>query len=204
MPRIIFWNIKARDLCKELKFLCAEYDPEMLILAESSIEDSIILQSINAGHSGIFYADINISQRIKIYSRYGMERLKLIRDDEYFSIRKLVPYLGPSLLIVAAHLPSKLHATPLDQFTAAQRLSAAIREAEDSGGEKNTVVIGDFNMSPFEDGMVGASALHATLDRKIARKQTRIVKKESYPFFLQSDVGTARRFDSWPTWNSSL
>lgn len=183
MPKILFWNIKARDLRRELKLLCDEYDPEVLILAESSLKDSTVSLSLNVGRESLFSSDINISKRIKIYSRYGPERLKLVRDEEFFSIRELVPYLGPPLLIVAVHLPSKLHATQLDQFTAAQRLSTAIREAESGSMKKNTVVIGDFNMSPFEDGMVGASALHAVLDRKIAKRQSRIVKSEKYPFF---------------------
>jgi exonuclease III len=183
MPKILFWNIKARDLRLELNSLIDKYDPEIIILAESQFKDSTISISLNVNRESFFSSDINLSHRIKIYSKYGLERLKPVQDDEYFSIRELVPYLGPSLLIVGVHLPSKLHATPLDQFTAAQRLSSAIREAENGNVKKNTIVIGDFNMSPFEDGMVGASALHATLDRNIAKRQGRTVKKERYPFF---------------------
>jgi hypothetical protein len=38
-------------------------------------------------------------------------------------------------------------------------------------------------MSPFEDGMVAASGLHAMLDQRIVKKINRTVKNVSYSYF---------------------
>jgi hypothetical protein len=38
-------------------------------------------------------------------------------------------------------------------------------------------------MNPFEEDMISANGWHAVMTRDIARKRTRLVRKESYPFF---------------------
>ena len=70
---------------------------------------------------------------------------------------------GRELLIVAVHLPSKLYQTDDDQAFYARRLSEEISEQEKEIGHNRTMVIGDFNMDPFETGMILADGLHARL-----------------------------------------
>nr|WP_174900406.1 endonuclease/exonuclease/phosphatase family protein [Rugamonas rubra] len=167
----------------KLSSLCDSYDPDVLILAESKIEDSALLRTLNNGKERVFFNGLNISKRIKFYSKYPADRFLPILDDNYFSVRQVIPYLGPPILLVAVHLPSKLHAEPTDQMIEAQYLAKTIRSTESERIIFNTVAIGDFNMSPFEDGMVAANGMHAVLDRNIARKRDRIVKGRKYSFF---------------------
>lgn len=54
---------------------------------------------------------------------------------------------------------------------------------EDKIGHKRTVLVGDLNMNPFETGLVTANGFNATMSRKIAEKQKRIVNARSFPFF---------------------
>jgi len=58
-----------------------------------------------------------------------------------------------------------------------------VLEAEKKAGHFRTVVIGDLNMNPFEDGMVGSEGLHAVMVRAIANRRDRIVAGERRPFF---------------------
>ncbi|MSU02140.1 endonuclease/exonuclease/phosphatase family protein [Tissierella pigra] len=46
-----------------------------------------------------------------------------------------------------------------------------------------TLVMGDFNINPFEDSMVNADTLHALSSKNIAKKIRRIVYEESYDMF---------------------
>ena len=45
------------------------------------------------------------------------------------------------------------------------------------------MLVGDLNMNPFEDGVVGANGLHAVMSRKIAERQKRTVQNTEYKFF---------------------
>jgi hypothetical protein len=130
MPKILFWNLNKKDLTGEICSLIQTFDVDVLVLAESLIPDSEILSALNAGQCRIFFKDLNLSTRIKIYSTYEDRRLTPLLDEDFFSVRELKPYLGEKLLLVAVHLPSKLHAQPLDQMMAANFLSKAIRSLE--------------------------------------------------------------------------
>jgi len=82
-----------------------------------------------------------------------------------------------------SHFPSKLWKDTDDQNQGATRIARYIREAEEKVGHERTVVMGDFNMDPFEPGVVGSEGLHGTMDRSIASRGTRVVAEESRTFF---------------------
>jgi hypothetical protein len=46
------------------------------------------------------------------------------------------------------------------------------------------VLVGDFNMNPFQEGVVAANGLNAVMARRVAaRRRTRVVQEREYPFF---------------------
>lgn len=49
--------------------------------------------------------------------------------------------------------------------------------------KRHTLVMGDFNVNPFEDPMVNADTLHALSSKNIARKLRRTVYEQSYDMF---------------------
>ncbi|MGK7928934.1 MAG: hypothetical protein AB4290_27470 [Spirulina sp.] len=58
-----------------------------------------------------------------------------------------------------------------------------IQEAENQVGHRRTLVIGDLNMNPFEDGIIAADGFHAVMTQQIARKRDRTVQGQRKPFF---------------------
>jgi hypothetical protein len=62
-------------------------------------------------------------------------------------------------------------------------LANSIRSVEQKIGHTRTILVGDLNMNPFEEGVVSAAGLHAVMTRRIAEKQSRIVQEKEYPFF---------------------
>jgi hypothetical protein len=89
----------------------------------------------------------------------------------------------PELLLCAAHLPSKLWQTPVDQSSDATSFATVLAEAEYAVQHERTILVGDLNMNPYEDGIVMTTGLHAVMSRRIARKQIRKVKFESNLYF---------------------
>src|SRR5262249_29252151 len=47
-------------------------------------------------------------------------------------------------------------------------IAKEVCRTEDAIGHQRTVLVGDFNMHPYEDGMVSADALHAVMSEKLS------------------------------------
>jgi len=58
-----------------------------------------------------------------------------------------------------------------------------IDRAEKKAGHKNTIIIGDLNMNPFEEAIVAADGFHAVMDKSVAMKRARMVQGLEYDFF---------------------
>jgi hypothetical protein len=87
------------------------------------------------------------------------------------------------ILLVSAHLPSKLHFSDDSQILEAVALSRAIRDVEKRIGHSRTVLTGDLNMNPFEVGIVGTQGLHSVMTRGLASRGRRMVQRKEYPYF---------------------
>ncbi len=184
MASILFWNLNNKKLIPELVALCNEHDVDILILAECEFAETELQSAINTDPTrSIFLSPFNPSSRLKFLIRYPLESLEIVSDSPYLAIRRVIPPVGLDFLLAAAHLPSKLYMTPEEQTMAAPRLMKAILDAENKAGHERTLIIGDLNMNPFENGMVGSDGLHAVMDKSIALKKSRVVQNEVRKFF---------------------
>jgi hypothetical protein len=73
--------------------------------------------------------------------------------------------------------------TERDQASMASRVSEEIRKIERRVGHSKTLLVGDLNMNPFDEGMTSAGGLHAVMTRSIATRNPRTVQRKIYPFF---------------------
>lgn len=94
-----------------------------------------------------------------------------VRDDAF------------ELLLVTVHLKDALHNSEMARYSYAQGVSRTICEVEQDVGHRRTIVIGDFNMNPFDVGMTAADGFNAVSDRTIARGTSRGMHGVQYPFF---------------------
>jgi hypothetical protein len=81
------------------------------------------------------------------------------------------------------HIPSKLYRTGEEQTIISGRIVKKITEYEQSQGHTRTLVIGDFNMNPFETGLVSPDGFHGVMDKQIAMREKKIVQGEEKQFF---------------------
>ncbi|MBI1814709.1 MAG: endonuclease/exonuclease/phosphatase family protein [Deltaproteobacteria bacterium] len=194
--RICFWNVARKPVSDLLAGLCEEYDLDILILAESTIPLARLILALNRGHRRLYYADASpgLSDRLTIVFRLSRHSMETIADDFAIAVRHVRPPLRQSFLLVALHLPSQLYRTPDDLAHECPRIARLIADREQRVGHRRTVVIGDFNMDPFDHGMVGSGGLHAVSDRRVTQRGERIVSGEVVPFFynpMWSKLGDA-------------
>ncbi len=183
MATFLFWNLNRKPLQNQVATLCREHEVDIMILAESKLSRTTLLEALNPGQDSKFRTPFNPSTRLSFFIRYPARCLRLVHDDGGVAIRRLIPSIGPDILLVAVHLPSKLHYSDTDQAFGAIRVMEAIQRAESKVGHTRTIVVGDFNMNPFEAGVVGAGGFHAVMDRQIALRGERTVQGEQYQFF---------------------
>ena len=82
------------------------------------------------------------------------------------------------------HGPSKASGWEEDSLAMqATEFADDIAHVEENAGHQRTILVGDFNMNPFETGMVAARGLHGVMSRHIAQRGSRTVQGRSYPFF---------------------
>ncbi len=86
-------------------------------------------------------------------------------------------------LLAVVHLSSKVYATIEHQIVESVLAASQLRDVERRFGHRRTLAIGDFNMNPFEAGMVSAAGFHAVMTKSIAFERSRRVQGEDYPFF---------------------
>lgn len=180
--KFLFWNIKKNSIGRVLSDIAEEHKVDVVILAECS-DKSGILGSLNAANKNLFHLTDSSETRVVIYTRFSRRFINAEYHDKHLTVRRVSMPRQKEILLAAIHFPSKLHLKAGDQGAMASRLSAKVREVESRIGHSRTVLIGDLNMNPFEEGMVSASGWHAVMTRNIARKGKRSINKEFYPFF---------------------
>lgn len=181
--KILFWNTGGRDVRIALNHLDREHEPDVIVLAEAGHHDPAYLEALNDGTKRTFLAPWNPSERLRFLVRYPPKYLSLEHDDRHFSIRRVAPPNGKDILLVGVHLRSKLHAVEQDQAHEARRVRQAVEERQARVGHCRTLIIGDFNMDPFEPGLAAADAFHGIMDRQIVGRRSRKVMGEDWQMF---------------------
>ncbi len=184
MATFLFWNLQQKELTTDLVTLCHQHSVDVLILAESSLDEGHLLTALNHQRRRTkFVAPYQPSKYLRFFYKYPSTAINNIADVGRVSIKRLQPPVGIEILLVALHLPSKRFMTEDDQLCHAIEVMQVIQKFEQQLGHTQTLVIGDFNMNPFEKGLVSATGFHAIMDRQIARQQSRKVQGKPYPFF---------------------
>lgn len=180
--KFVFWNIKKKPIAGIVSDVVREHNVEVVVLAEC-IDEAAILRHLNAETDNLFHLTHSRRTRVVIYTRFPREYVQSEYHGDYLTVRRISLPLRRELLLAAIHFPSKRYMSDSDQAAMASRVSEEIRSVESRVGHSRTVLVGDLNMNPFDIGMVSSNGLHAVMTRQIARKQSRTVRKSSYPYF---------------------
>jgi exonuclease III len=185
MLRFLFWNLNGKDLQQRVAKLVRAHQTDVLVLAECSIPENLILDTLNVETHSPFCRSDSLLENLAVFTRLGSRSVVTLLDDEAMRLTFQQVWLpsGIDLLLVATHFRSKLYWSDASQSQACNRLGQFIRRQEDRIGHSRTVLLGDLNMNPFEVGVVSSDGLHATMARQVVRRESRRVLGEEFPFF---------------------
>ena len=180
----MFWNLSKKPVEDLIASLAVRRRVDVLMLAECEVGTAALLRSLNqSGGSRFHYAPSPGCERIEIFTSFPRRYIQPEEEDDTLTIRSMgLPGL-PKIMLAVGHFPSKLFFSGPSQTAESAALSARIRRTENKVGHARTILVGDLNMNPFEDGMVNANGFHAVMSKDIARKKVRTVQGQQYPFF---------------------
>lgn len=195
MISFLFWNLMGRQetnravrrdtVQAHLIRMTTIFDIDVFLFAESAFEPTDFIRALNEAKAGAFHSPPSHSRRIQLYTRLPLGSVADQFDnlDGRLTIRRLAMPSQTEILLAVLHFQSRRNWTRGEQALQASVTQRDISEAEDVVGHRRTVLVGDFNMNPFDLGMVGAQALNAVMARELAQNEERTVARQPYRFF---------------------
>ena len=185
----IFWNIhKNKDIFPAIKDLAITEDVDILMLAEyPDCPENELLETLNQAPSIYKYQYVpsnSPTDKVKVFIRFDLSFIKNCNDRKRLSAKQLFsPILNKDITLITCHLPSKIDMTDDDLSEYSVEVAEFIKEVEQQVDHKRTVICGDFNMSPFDKGMIKTRGLHTVMDKSIIyNKETATVRGHKYEF----------------------
>jgi hypothetical protein len=186
--RILFWNVGRAELGALVAEAAHQEGADLVCLAESQEPVASLSVALNTGQRQPYLVPrrgvpADLRRGLRLFVRLPTDSVEPLHDDHGIVVRRVSPPIGFDYTFIGLHMRSKLFQDPADQPFAAVRLRKLIDDMEARAGHRRTVIVGDFNMDPFEQGVVAADGLHAVMTRKIALGTHRTVDGEQRYFF---------------------
>jgi Endonuclease/Exonuclease/phosphatase family len=180
----LFWNLNRKNLSDEISAIAHENEVHVLVLAEANnVSESDLLTKLNQKQT-VYFSNHPLSNcdKIKIFTRFDYIFISPKIESQRYSMRLLELPQVESLNIIGLHFRDKSHNSDTNQSELASDFAHEINEIEKKFGDK-TIIIGDFNMNPFEVGMIKAKGFNATMSSVIAQDGSCQANGKEYKYF---------------------
>jgi endonuclease/exonuclease/phosphatase family metal-dependent hydrolase len=183
MARLLFWNAYKSASEDAISQIANIKQVDLVALAEAQhVSDESIQDRLRSRCQRTFHS-VPGAFRIRVYSSFPVDYIRVLSDENNIVSLELRQIFAPSILVIFAHLASKMGQDEPAVSMLATRLRSQIEKLETKAGHRRTIVMGDLNMEPYETGVVSSETLHATMCAKIARRRARQVHGEDRTFF---------------------
>ncbi|TRW91484.1 hypothetical protein [Candidatus Methylobacter oryzae] len=182
--KFLFWNIQKKSLINEIAELISESNCQIYAFAESSdeiIEETIKLLIKQYNIACYLYPNPGC-EKIKIVIMGQVENITLLNQNTHYSLIKISGQHN-ELIVCFVHFPSKLHHTLNQLRRISELLRNQILDEENSNGISDTLVIGDFNVDPFEMPMISFTGMAATNGISCSQRESIVCDGEENRLF---------------------
>lgn len=177
----------------ELEYLLMDNDIDHVVLSEIGQHIDDIEKNLGLHR----YTRIGVTnQYVYHFSRHSPSLYRTLHESNRMIIVEYDSVLWEKIIIVGLHLPSKLRRNNDEQRTIAEDCVRIIIEAEERCGHTNTVIVGDFNLAPYEMGMVSHRAFHSVMCPEVANTKQRTFNGEKREFFYNPTWRLYGKYDN--------
>ncbi len=179
--KVLFWNLYNKNLINPLIDLIKENKTDVVTLAEATnLNISAVLNYLKV--NGDEWKDIQISSTndIRVLAKKEIQIIPF-KEEHHYAIYKVKKKEQLNSLLIVVHLLSKMNKSDEAQYNRAYNISRELNKYEQElfgEKERRTIVVGDFNMQPYESGICSGYGFNATMSAFHASKKTREVDGE--------------------------
>ena len=181
----LVWNTARKSMYKEISELAKMTKADFIILIESDAIPSQMISNLTISTGNKYYYSNNKMKFSNghLYSLFDDSKIRNLTAHPRYIIKEVrLPETNFNLCIL--HLPSKNNwGNSLDHDSLCTEINEDINHYENINGHKKSIITGDFNMNPFDNGIINAKGLHSVMDRKIAEREKRSIYEKDYHFF---------------------
>ena len=177
--KYLFWNTQRnKDINETICELIVEHGISFVVLAEYSADVSELLELL-AYHDVSMSEYRNCSERITILGQ--VQSIEPRTDTDHAIIR----IINKKDILCCVHLNSKIFSGHEEyREILIEQIVNDIRNVEQELGTENTIVVGDFNLNPYDTSFVNARYFHGLPVYADAERKSRTVAgKEYYMFY---------------------
>lgn len=183
MHRIVFWNLKRKALTEQVAELALANEADVVILAECSALADTTLQTLRSRVDRRFFIPKSISNdRFHCFCRDIELDLTEVHKGNRTSVRKL--HLGStSALLALVHGVDIRNYDSEARQSLAQQLGDEMRFVKAQHDNHRLILIGDFNMNPYDRGMNLALGLNSMMTKACTERERRTFQGKEYDFY---------------------
>lgn len=144
---------------------------DILALAESTAEPETVLSRLQ-NDDNRFDRPVETHPRVQFFTRFPGQHLEPFRSDERLDVRRLRLPGHQEVLVGAIHLFDRRNFGDADsRYSRCHAVRQTLTDAERDARHRRTILMGDFNMNPFEKGMIDPNiGFGAVLSRELAAR----------------------------------
>jgi len=183
MHRIVFWNLKRKSLTNLVTDIASATAADVVVLTECSESISTTLKALNADVDQEFFVPNSTSHdRFHCFSRVRDLDLSEIHKGFRTSIRKMRLGSTSALLGLVHGVDIRNYDSEARQ-SVAQSLADELRFVKSEQSNNRLVLIGDFNMNPYDRGMNLAMGLNAMMTMDCVARGERTFLEQKYDLY---------------------
>lgn len=163
MTRIVFWNVNRSDLTDQVCSIAATTNAEVIILNESSVGRANTLSALRSRVAESFcIPNDGENDRFHCFCRSPSLDFSEVHFGFRTSVRKA--WISNRFTLIAlVHGVDMRNYDPETRQSYAQSLASEIQFVKEQQNTNRLLLIGDFNMNPYERGMNLAPGLNAMM-----------------------------------------
>jgi len=158
-----------------------KYQPDLIAL----IETNEILIKLLESRTSYYHVHPVTNKKSSMFLLYKNVHKIPMLVQEYKKRMNIYRYSyeNEEMHIIVIHFPSKIFLDEKNQLSEAIDYYQEIEKFEKSTNNRNSLIVGDFNMNPFDQGMIAGNSFNSVSSEEIALEGTRTLMRKKYEYF---------------------